>query len=139
MATTSSTRTPTLLPRALAVVGAVAANLAVWALARLLGADMLIDQTNERPAQTVDPVTISLFTFVACLAGWAGMAVLERLIPRRAALVWAVLAALVLLVSFAPVVAVEATDATKVALALLHVAAAAVLVPVFLRTARGAG
>jgi hypothetical protein len=57
-------------------------------------------------------------------------ALLGRL-TRRAAAVWTALAVLVLLVSFLPLLAVGAAGAAKTILALMHLAVAAILIPVF--------
>lgn len=66
------------------------------------------------------------------LLGWGARVLLDRL-TRRAPVVWTALAVLVLLVSFLPLLAVEATGAAKAILALMHVAVAAALIPVFSR------
>ncbi|MGC4748120.1 DUF6069 family protein [Micromonospora sp. DT201] len=86
-----------------------------------------------RPAgqETLDiglaPVVV--IALLASLAGWAMLALLERLLPRTAQRIWTITALAVLLISFAPLVAPGMDSATRLALAALHVAVAAVLIP----------
>ncbi|MGK5557956.1 DUF6069 family protein [Actinomadura kijaniata] len=119
--------------RALAVAGAVAASLAVWAVGEpLLGHDLVVTAPGRRPMD-LGASQILVFSLLPGLLGWALLALLER-VTSRAGAVWTVLALLVLALSFAPLASVEATGGSKVVLALTHVAVGAVLVPAFLRT-----
>ncbi|MDL4817230.1 DUF6069 family protein [Actinomadura opuntiae] len=61
-------------------------------------------------------------------------AALERVTPL-AARIWTPAALTLLAVSFLPIIGVEASGASKAVLALTHLAVAAVLIPVFRRTA----
>ncbi|HYN92700.1 MAG TPA: DUF6069 family protein [Pilimelia sp.] len=122
--------------RALAVLGAVVATGLLWAIAKAVDVDLVVDPKNGNEAGAV-PLPIALgFALVSALLGWAALEVLERLIPRRAALIWTILAVAVLLVSMVPLFGVGATAGTKTILALMHVAVAAVLIPGMLRTTR---
>jgi hypothetical protein len=76
-----------------------------------------------------------IFSIIPALLGWALFAGLER-VTSRAPLIWTVVALVALLVSFAPLFGVEASGGSKVVLALIHIAVAAVLIPGFLRTAK---
>ncbi|RAY13035.1 hypothetical protein DPM19_21255 [Actinomadura craniellae] len=120
--------------RALAVAGSVVAALVVWLVAGpILGDDMVV-APEGRESGAVPAGAVLVFALVSSLLGWAALAVLERLARARAKLIWTILAIVVLVVSMAPVLDVEATGETKVALALMHVAVAAVLIPGFWRT-----
>ena len=113
--------------RALAVLGAAAAALTVWALAGpLAGVDLRV---HLGPAtQHVGPATVAIVSILAGLAAWALLAALERFTPR-ARTVWTAIALVTLALSLAGPLSSGATTATKVALTGMHLAAAAVLVP----------
>ncbi|MFG1856161.1 DUF6069 family protein [Actinomadura geliboluensis] len=120
--------------RALAVAGAVAAALAVWAVGEpLLGHDLVVQQEGQEP-RDLGAAAVGVFALVPSLLGWALLAVLERVTPL-AGRIWTAAALALLAVSFLPVVGVEATGGSKAVLALAHVAVGAVLIPVFHRTA----
>lgn len=120
--------------RALGVAGAVAAALAVWAVGEpLLGHELVVQQKGQQP-RDLGAGAIVVFALVPSLLGWALLAVLERVTPR-AARIWSTAALALLAVSFLPLVGVQATGASKAVLALTHLAVAAVLIPVFWRTA----
>lgn len=68
-------------------------------------------------------------TLVVTLSAWGLRAGLDRF-TRHAARVWTVVAGVVLLLSFLPVLAVGASGETKTILALAHLAVAAILLPV---------
>src|SRR5690242_15736293 len=99
----------------IAIAAAVASTAVIWVVARLLGADLRVDPRNGQAANEIAlpfAVTVAL---VVSLAGWAVRAGLGR-ITRRAAVVWTVLAVVVLAVSFLPVLGVGATGGTRAAL-----------------------
>ncbi|GAA3396603.1 DUF6069 family protein [Cryptosporangium minutisporangium] len=119
--------------RALAVGGAVAANVALWVIGEpLLGHDLVVTQPGEE-ALDLGFGAIAVVSLIVALLGWASLAVLER-VTRRARVVWTVVAVLVLAASFMPVLQVEASAGTKTVLALTHLAVGLVLIPVFWRT-----
>ncbi|NDU76518.1 hypothetical protein GWI34_28415 [Actinomadura sp. DSM 109109] len=120
--------------RALAVAGAVAAALAVWAVGEpLLGQDLVVRQEGQEP-RDLGAAAIGVFALVPSLLGWALLAVLER-VTRLAARIWTAAALALLAVSFLPVISVQAPGGSKAVLALTHLAVGAVLIPVFWRTA----
>lgn len=55
--------------------------------------------------------------------------------PRKAGLIWTVVASVVLLISFGPVLGIEASNGTKAVLVLMHIAVGAALIPVLRRGA----
>jgi hypothetical protein len=119
--------------RALVVAGTVAATALVWAVGEpLLGHDLVVTSPGK-PTQDLGlsaPVVVALG---AGLLGWAALAVLER-ITARALLIWTIAALVILAASFLPLTGVEASGGSKVVLALMHVAVAAVLIPGLRRT-----
>jgi hypothetical protein len=132
-ATGAGPRTPR-QTRVMAVLGAAAATLTVWAAAGpLAGIDLTVRMGPDQPAQQVGPVAVALMTATVGLAGWALLALLERLTPRRARTAWTVVAAVALLLSLTGPLA--ATAGARTALVGMHLAAAAVLVPVLTRSA----
>jgi hypothetical protein len=116
--------------RALGIVAALVAALAVWLLGHLAGADYWI--TDSQGTVRIDALVTAQVTVVLGLVGWGVLALLERL-TRHGTTAWTVLAALVVLASLVPVLLVEATTPTRVALAAVHLAVGAVLVPAFRR------
>jgi hypothetical protein len=128
--TTTPASSPTVRLRAgaLAVGGAVLMTALLWTAAQILGIELRVDPRNGRPPGVISLPFAATLTLAVSAVGWGVRALLDRLI-RRASVVWTVLAILMLLVSFLPLFAVEATDATKTILALMHLAVAAVLIP----------
>ncbi|WP_436762850.1 DUF6069 family protein [Streptosporangium sp. V21-05] len=131
MSTTSASPATT-RPRtaALAVGGAVLAVTLLWTVAHIMGIELRVDPRNGQPPGVISLPFAALLTLALSVLGWGTRALLNRL-TRRAPAVWTVIAVLVLLVSFLPLLAVEATGGTKVVLALMHLAVGAVLIPVF--------
>ncbi|WP_018654218.1 DUF6069 family protein [Actinomadura flavalba] len=122
--------------RALGVVGATLATLPVWFVGEpILGHDLKFDQPGH-PTTDLDGFAFMLFAAVSSLLGWALLAVLERVVPARAAQIWTITALVVLVLSFLPSLAITATAGTKAVLIVAHIAVAAVLIPVFRTTTR---
>ncbi|QDY06417.1 hypothetical protein FJK98_03900 [Micromonospora sp. HM134] len=116
--------------RGLAVLGAVVAAVLVWAVGELvLGYDMVVKPEGQQ-ALELGPGAIVSFSLVISLMGWALLALLER-VTSRGLLIWTVVALVVLAVSLVPLFAVDASVGTRVTLAFVHLAVAAVLIPVF--------
>jgi hypothetical protein len=115
--------------RALGVAGAVIAAVAVWVVeVPILGLHLNI-RFGSGAAQTIGIGFVVGATFFASLLGWGLLAMLERR-TARALPIWTAVAVVVLLVSLSlPLIAGIATS-TKVALVAMHLAAAAVLIPI---------
>lgn len=121
--------TPLARTRALGVGGAIVAAVAVWVIAvPLLGVHLLIRFGSGAP-QTIGIGYVVGATLIASLVGWGLLAILERGTPRARS-IWTVAALVVLLVSLSLPLTAGISATTKVVLALMHVAAAAVLIPV---------
>ncbi|MEU7741236.1 DUF6069 family protein [Nonomuraea sp. NPDC049158] len=110
------------VPRILAVLGAAAAALAVWAVVHVLAGVALASTSGE-----VTAVSVIVAALVAGLAGWGLLAVLERVTERPRA-IWTWIAAVFLVLSLARPLTMGTTGAAKASLAALHVVTAAVLI-----------
>ncbi|MEX5720026.1 DUF6069 family protein [Geodermatophilus maliterrae] len=120
--------------RIVAVVGATLAALAGWVVAvPISGLDLEV--ASGATTRTVGAAAVLGAGFTASLLGWALLALLERRAPRAKG-TWTAIAVAALLLSLVGPLGVDATAATKVTLALLHVVVAAVLIPVLRRTSR---
>jgi hypothetical protein len=114
--------------RVLSVTGATLAAAAVWVVAvQLLGTHLLVRFGAGAP-QTVGIGLVVGATLVASLCAWGLLALLENR-TARARTIWTVVAVVVLLVSLSLPLTAGVAVSTKAALALMHVAAASVLIP----------
>jgi hypothetical protein len=119
--------------RALSVVGATLAAAAVWVVAvPLLGAHLLVRFGAGAP-QTIGIDFVVGATLMASLCAWGLLALLERRTPR-ARTIWTGVAVAVLLVSLSLPLTAGIAVSTKAALALMHVAAAGILIPALRRS-----
>jgi hypothetical protein len=115
--------------RALGVGGAILAAVVVWVIAvPLLGVHLLIRFGSGAP-ETIGVDYVVGATLIASLVGWGLLATLERRTPRAPA-IWTVVAVVALLISLSLPLTAGTTTGSKAALALMHVAAAVVLIPV---------
>ncbi|WP_406278156.1 DUF6069 family protein [Embleya sp. NBC_00896] len=131
--TATAAATPTTTRRrALAVGGAAAASGVVWIAARALDIDLVVQQGDGRAPMTIGLPLVLAFAAGAAAFGWAVLALLEHR-TTRARTAWTVLAATVLAVSLVPLLSADAAAGAKAALALMHVAVAAVLIPALRR------
>lgn len=119
----------------IAVGAAILAAAATWLAARYgFGVDPTVDGWDGGPMR-VGLVLVVTVSAAAGLAGWAALAVLERL-TRRARLIWAIGAALVLVASLGmPASAAVGTPSTAT-LIVLHLVVGIVLIPALFRSAR---
>jgi predicted permease len=141
MAITTST-TPiaptTSLPsrtRVLGIAGAVIAAVVVWAIAvPLLGTHLIVRFGTGSP-ETVGLDYVIGATVLASLLGWGLLALLERR-TARARTIWTAVAIVAVLASLSLPLTASVAVSTKVTLAVMHVAVAAVLIPALLRESR---
>ncbi|MEU7314908.1 DUF6069 family protein [Streptomyces sp. NPDC007083] len=107
---------------------AVLAPVLVWLVADPLLGHRLRLVDGE---QTLDigAVPVAVVALLASLSGWGLLAALERFGARRARAVWTGGAGAVLAVSFLPLTGDGMDGGTRLSLALMHLAVAAVLVP----------
>lgn len=119
--------------RALAVVGATLAALAVWLVAVPVAGVDLAAGFGDGPPDEIGARGVVVTALGAGLAGWALLEVLERVV-RRPRTVWVAVALIVLLVSLIGPLAGAVSTAATVTLVVLHLAVAAVLVPILART-----
>ncbi len=120
------------LTRMLGVAGACAAAIAVWAIAvPAFGVQLLVRFGGGTP-QTVGLGLVVGASLLASLLGWALLAVLERRTPR-ARPIWTAIATVILVASLTLPLSAGTTMSARVTLVLMHLAAAAVLIPTLRR------
>jgi hypothetical protein len=118
--------------RILGVAGATLAAVAVWAIeVPLLGIRLQTRFGNAAP-QSIGIDLVVFSSLAGSLAGWGLLAILERRFAR-ARTIWTGIAIAVLLASFSLPISAGTTTTTKVALAMMHLAVAAVLIPTLRR------
>jgi hypothetical protein len=117
------------------VVGATTVALALWTLADpVAGIDLTVRRGSA--LQPVGPGAVAAASLLAGLAGWALLALLER-IMKRPGRAWTITAAAVLALSMTGPLG-GAVDATSmVTLASMHLIISAVLIPGLGRSAHG--
>src|SRR4030088_1591530 len=114
--------------RALGVVGAVVAAVTGWAVAvPVLGIELTFRFGNTAPPNGVVWAVVG-FTMGASLAGWGILAALERHMSN-AREIWTAVALVVLVASLGLPLAAGTTIPSQIALAMMHLAAAGVLIP----------
>ena len=121
--------------RLLAVAVAVVAPILVWIVAYVVGVDFEVT-SPAIGTLTIDVPLVIVSTIPIVLAAWGLLAVLERR-TTRARTTWTILAVVVLVLSIPPLALLEATVATKVALGIMHLAAAVPLILMLRHGARG--
>ncbi|MFI7576892.1 DUF6069 family protein [Micromonospora sp. NPDC049497] len=124
-----ATTTSSVRRRALGVLAAVATCVLIWVIGAVAGVDWTVT-TPGRPAMEVGLAMVVVFSLGASLVGWAALVVLERFAGHRATLIWTVLAAVVAVVSLLPLFGADASTGAKLALGAMHLAVAAVLIPI---------
>lgn len=112
--------------RLLTVGGATLAAAAVWIIARVAGTEPTVSMSG-RPPMDIGLFAVVATALAASLAGWAALAVLERL-TRRPRVWWTVLALATLASSFGPLLTARADAGTRGELALIHTVVGAVLI-----------
>lgn len=110
------------------LAGIVCSILAAWvvrAVGTLFGADFVVADAFE--TLYVNEAVCANFAFQVGIKGFVMILILERLIPQ-ARTVWTVGAWTMLVISYWPIVTVEATLASKIFLALINTATAVVVI-----------
>ena len=118
--------------RALGVAGGVLAAVAVWAVAVPLSGTHLLIRFGSGAAQSIGIDYVIGASLAASLAGWGLLALLERR-TAHARRIWTGIACVVVVLSLSLPLTAGTTMSSKMALALMHVAVAAVLVPAMRR------
>lgn len=121
--------------RALAVTGAMTAALALWTVVGPV-AGLGPEVRMEGEVRPVGAGSVIAASLLAGLAGWALLAVLERL-TRRPGRIWTPIALVVLVLSLLGPAGPAAGTTDLTVLLGLHLVVAAVLIPGLGRTARG--
>lgn len=117
---------------------AVLAPVLVWLVADpVLGHRLRI--VDGEQTLDIGAVPVAVVALLASLSGWGTLAALERFGARRAHAVWTGVATTVLVMSCLPLIGDGMDGATRGALALMHLAVAAVLIPGLGGRSPGAG
>jgi hypothetical protein len=134
LAASPPTRAARRARRGLTVLAVTVAAVVVWLVAvPVAGVDLLVRSAGAE--QPVGPVAVAVATLLAGLAGWALLALLERL-TTRARGIWTGVAVAVLLLSLLGPLTEGVGAAAKATLVLLHLVGG-LLVPALRRTAAG--
>lgn len=121
--------------RAMAIVIAVVVNVIVLIIARIVNGEYPVATVGDDD-QTIGFALVIFMTLLAGLVAWGLLALLERMTPRGK-LVWTAVAVIVFLLSlFGPFGSGVGTS-SKVELALMHVGAAATIIPLMRRSVTG--
>ncbi|GAB3978595.1 DUF6069 family protein [Plantactinospora veratri] len=124
-------RTRTLRLGAVAAAGLV--NSAIYLGGRAFGTDFVLTDPGNPVPHPLIVAEIAVITAVFGLLGWGSLALLTRF-TRRGRQIWAVLATVVLALSYVPLGIELATVDTKVLLGVMHLVVAAALFPMLRRT-----
>ncbi|HLL65506.1 MAG TPA: DUF6069 family protein [Micromonosporaceae bacterium] len=120
--------------RGLAAAAAVLAPVLIWILAvPVLGTELLVPGRTAGTSTKIGLGEVLFISVLSVAAGWALLAVLERW-WSRARTGWAIIATLVLLLSFAPLLSAELTGSARLILGLMHLAVGLTLIPPLVRT-----
>lgn len=106
---------------------AVLAPVVVWLVADPLLGQRLRIADGERTLD-IGAGPVAVVATLAALSGWGLLAALERFRVRRARAIWSGVACAVLALSFLPLFGDGMDGGTRVCLALMHLAVAAVLI-----------
>ncbi|MFJ8050378.1 DUF6069 family protein [Streptomyces luteogriseus] len=85
--------------------------------------------TDGEQTLAIGAAPVAVVALVASLSGWGLLAALERFGVRRARAIWTGVAGAVLALSFLPFLGDGMDGGTRISLALMHLAVAAVLIP----------
>jgi hypothetical protein len=118
--------------RAMAVVDAVILNVVILTIARVVTGDFPV-ATAGGDDRTIGYAQVILVTALAGLAAWGLLALLERVVSRRK-VIWMAIAVGALALSLLGPLGSGADTASKLVLAVLHIGAAATIIPLMRRS-----
>ena len=120
--------------RVLTVAAAVVAAVLAWLIAvPIVGIDLVV-RPGGGAAQQVGLGSVVAVSLLASLLGWGLLALLERLVSRRALTAWTVVAVVVLMLSLSGPLTAATNAAVAIALVLMHLVVGAVLIMGMRRT-----
>lgn len=122
-----SARAAIRLRRAGVILLAAAVAMADWFIStRLIGLDLIVNQ--GRGNQQIQPALVIGGAIVPGLCGWLLLAILERAVPRRATIVWRVIATVVLAVSLLSPITLAQSISTMISLLSMHFLVGAIMI-----------
>ena len=120
--------------RALTVAAAILLPVLIWLVADpVAGHDLIVDGGPDQEPLQVAAFAVVVVPLLAGLAGWGLLAVLEKM-TRHARVIWLVIAAVFLLISFLPLTGPGTPWSTRLILGSMHLVVAAVLMVGLTRT-----
>lgn len=129
------------LSRLMVVIAAPLAGVILWAVVtQLLRIDVRTPALNAyQPSAPLGVAYVVVSGLVGGLAGWGVLALIERLAPARAALIWTIVGVVVLLLSFGlPLSGTGTNGRSRAILIVFHVLVGGIVIVGMLRTtARG--
>lgn len=102
-------------------------------LISVAGYDLKAPEAFGQPAQSIEIGAIVGASVVPALLGWGLLALLERLVPKRAALIWGIMAGIIL-VGGMPYNGAGITATNQLLLAVTHLIVGAAVIPAFVIT-----
>jgi hypothetical protein len=121
--------------RAMAIVDAVVLNVAILIIGRVVTGDWPVATVGD-DGRTIGFAAVIVVTAVAGLVAWGLLALLERM-TTNAKTIWTAIAAIVLLLSLLGPLGSGVGTSSKIVLALMHVGAAATIIPLMRRSTAG--
>jgi hypothetical protein len=118
--------------REVAIVAAIVVNVIILVVGRLVNGEFPVATTGS-DERAVGFGQVIIMTGVTGLIAWGLLAVLER-ITSHAKTIWTVIAVIAFLLSILGPIDGGVDTASKVVLALMHVGAAATIIPLMRRT-----
>jgi uncharacterized membrane protein len=131
--TTSSALGSPMRLRAIATVAGAVVAAAAHLIALAAGADMLVPAFEGDGTQQLATIGVAASAAGATLIAWAVAWAAQRFTSKPRT-VWLTFAMVGLVLSFVPVIAIEAAVLTKVVLSVQHLLVAAVVIPLFARS-----
>jgi hypothetical protein len=120
--------------RALAIAAGLVANVVYFLVVTQAAGHQILTPLGDPPEPLqIGPVIGA--SVIAPLVGWGLLAILERVTPSRAALIWGVIAVVVLVVGL-PFAAPTISGTDKLLLAVMHLIVGAAVIPAFVITSR---
>ena len=121
--------------RAMAIVDAIVLNVVILLGARLVTGDWPVATIGD-DGQTIGVASVIVVTLVAGLVAWGLLALLER-VTASAKTVWTAVAVTVFLLSLLGPIGSGEGMSSKIVLLLMHVGAAATVIPLMRRSTGG--
>lgn len=117
------------------MVGGALAAVVVWLIAKyVFDAELRAQAFGSTEKADIGAAGVAFGAILWSLVGWGLLAIMERFMARgRTVWTWTAVV-LTVLSLLSPLLTPDLTAGTRIALSIMHVAAAAVVIPIFART-----